>query len=122
MNAKRLHYAVMTVVLTVRDVPEEVRDLLAREARERGQSLQAYLLSVLRRQADFSGNRQILAEIEAELAVGGGVGADAPDPATVLDQERAAREGIDRPADTGLGAPDAGAAPTGKPGEGRSSA
>ena len=78
----------MTVV-TVRDVPDEVRDLLAQQAREGGQSLQAYLLAVLRRQAAFSRNRQVLAEIESELRVGEGAGPDAPDAAEVLAQERA---------------------------------
>jgi hypothetical protein len=83
----------MTVVLTIRDVPEEVRDLLARDASERGQSLQAFLLSVLRRQASFSRNLQILAEIEEDLAGGaGGAGADAPDAADVLGQARTERE------------------------------
>lgn len=78
----------MSVVLTVRDVPEEVRDLLARDARERGQSLQAFLLSVLRRQAAFSRNRQLLAEIEEDLRAGGGAGADAPDATELLAQAR----------------------------------
>jgi hypothetical protein len=79
-------------VLTIRDVPEEVRDLLARDARERGQSLQAFLVSMLRRQASFSRNLQILAEIDEDLASAGGAGADAPDAADVLEQARAQRE------------------------------
>jgi hypothetical protein len=83
-----MHYAGMSVVLTVRDVPEEVRDLLARDARERGQSLQAFLLSVLRRQAAFSRNRQLLAEIEEDLRAGGGARADAPDATELLAQAR----------------------------------
>jgi hypothetical protein len=83
-----MHYAVMSVVLTVRDVPEEVRDLLAEEARRRGQSLQAYVLQVLRRQSEFSRNRQLLTEIESELAREGGAGQDAPDAAELLGRER----------------------------------
>lgn len=75
-------------VVTIRDVPDEVRDALAREARERGQSLQSYLLSVLNRQAAFSRNRRLLDEIERDLAAGGGAGADAPDAAEVLEQAR----------------------------------
>jgi hypothetical protein len=78
----------MSVVLTVRDVPEEVRDLLARDARERGQSLQAFLLSVLRRQAAFTRNRQLLAEIEEDLRSEGGADADAPDATDLLAQAR----------------------------------
>jgi hypothetical protein len=81
----------MSTVVTVRDVPDEVRDLLAQQARERGQSLQAYLLGVLRRQAAFSRNRQMLAEIGSELNGGDGAGPDAPDAADVLAQERAER-------------------------------
>ena len=42
----------------------EVKDALAREAREHGQSLQSFLLGVLKRQADYSRNRQLLADIE----------------------------------------------------------
>ena len=81
----------MTVVLTIRDVPEEVRDRLAQRAKERGQSLQAYLLSVLKQQADFTRNRDLILEIAEELHKGGGAGPDAPDAADVLRQARAER-------------------------------
>jgi hypothetical protein len=79
-------------VLTIRDVPDDVRDALARDARERGQSLQSFLLGVLKRQAGFGRNRQLLAEIERELATGGGAGEDAPDSAALLEQARTDRE------------------------------
>lgn len=79
----------MATAVTVRDVPDDVRDVLAEQARERGQSLQAYLLSVLRRQAAYSRNRQLLAEIESELGGGRGAGPDAPDAADILAEERA---------------------------------
>lgn len=86
-----LHIVVMrTVVITIRDVPQEVRDQLAEDARSRGQSLQAYLLSVLCRQAAFGRNRSLLAEIEADLGRMGGAGSAAPDSADVLAAERAA--------------------------------
>ncbi|MDA3648089.1 hypothetical protein LZ318_22165 [Saccharopolyspora indica] len=75
-------------VLTIRDVPEDVKEALARDARESGQSLQAFLLGVLRRQAAFSRNRQLLSEIERDLAEGGGAGDDAPDAAALLEQAR----------------------------------
>ncbi len=78
--------------LTIRDVPEEIRDLLAEEARRRGQSLQAYLLSVLRRQSAFSRNRQLLREIEEDLEADGGAGPDAPDAAELLAQARVERD------------------------------
>lgn len=87
----------MVTVITVRDVPDEVRDVLATQARERGQSLQAYLLTVLRRQAAFSRNRQMLEEIESELGGGGGAGPGAPNAADVLAQERP--DGGGRPGD-----------------------
>lgn len=78
-------------VLTIRDVPDDVKDALAREARERGQSLQSYLLGVLNRQAAFARNRQLLDEIERDLATGGGASASAPDAADVIAQARAER-------------------------------
>jgi len=74
-------------VLTIRDVPDEVRDALANEAKARGQSMQAYLLGVLKRQADFSYNRSIIIEIEADLLAHGGATA-AADPARALRAER----------------------------------
>ncbi|GEL16514.1 FitA-like ribbon-helix-helix domain-containing protein [Pseudonocardia asaccharolytica] len=79
----------MSTVITIRDVPDDVKDVLAREARSAGQSLQAFLLGVLKQQAAFGRNRQIIAEIERDLARGGGVGDDAPDAADVLRAERA---------------------------------
>lgn len=78
--------------MTIRDVPDDVRDVLAREARQRGQSLQAFLLGILNRQAAFGRNRQMLSEIERDLADGGGAGADAPDAAEVLDEARSGRD------------------------------
>ncbi|GAB3816277.1 hypothetical protein [Micromonospora zhanjiangensis] len=86
----------MTVALTIRDVREDVRDLLARQARERGQSLQAFLLSVINRQADFGRNRQILAEISQELDDDGGADQDAPDAAELIARARAERGLPDR--------------------------
>ena len=79
----------MTVTLTVRDVPEAVRDALTDAARLRGQSLQAFLLSVLNQQAAFSRNARILSDIERDLPAGG-AGSDAPDAAEVLGEARPA--------------------------------
>lgn len=78
-------------VLTIRDVPDDVKDALARDARERGQSLQAFVLSVLEREAAFGRNRELLAEIDRELADGGGAGADAPDAADLIAEARERR-------------------------------
>ncbi|ASU77637.1 hypothetical protein CDG81_04160 [Actinopolyspora erythraea] len=57
----------MTTVI-VRDVPEEVRDLLVEAARRGGQSLQNYLLRVFEREARFARNIE-LTELQP---VGGG--------------------------------------------------
>ena len=84
-----MHNEVMST-MTIRDIPDEVRDVLAQDARERGQSLQAFLLAILHRQAAFSRNRQLLAEIEDDLTTGG-AGPDAPDAAELLRQARAER-------------------------------
>ncbi|MGF1648678.1 MAG: hypothetical protein ACFCVF_17410 [Kineosporiaceae bacterium] len=50
----------MPVNILVRDVPDEVRDALAAMARRRGQSLQAYLISVLEVEAALARNRAVL--------------------------------------------------------------
>jgi hypothetical protein len=86
----------MSVVLTIRDVPDEVRDALARDARARGQSLQAFLLGLLKRQAQFSGNRELLEEIERDLSRTGGADASAPDAADVLERARGERAAAKR--------------------------
>ena len=48
----------MTVALQIRDVPEEVRDTLADLAAARGQSMQAYLLDMVGREARMARNAQ----------------------------------------------------------------
>jgi hypothetical protein len=52
------------------------------------QSLQAFLVGVLERQAGFSRNRQFLAGVERDLLTGGGAGEDAPDASTALEKAR----------------------------------
>ncbi|MDN5852471.1 MAG: hypothetical protein L0K86_06415 [Actinomycetia bacterium] len=76
--------------LTIRDVPETVKEALAAAASARGQSLQAYALGVLTRQADFMFNADIIAEVDTRrehLA-----GDDAPRAADVIAAERERRE------------------------------
>jgi plasmid stability protein len=46
----------MTVALQIRDVPDDIRDVIAERAAQRGQSMQTYLLEVLRREARIVGN------------------------------------------------------------------
>ena len=41
----------MTVALQIRDIPEDVRDLIAERAARQGQSVQAYLLALVVREA-----------------------------------------------------------------------
>ena len=53
------------VALQIRDVPEQVRDLLAARARAQGQSLQSYLLAVVEREAGFVRNLELLDELDA---------------------------------------------------------
>lgn len=81
----------MAVAITIRDVPEDVRDALGQYARQQGQSLQAFLLGVLTRQARFARNRTLLIAVEDELSLGGGAGQDAPNAAEVLAAARGER-------------------------------
>lgn len=46
--------------MQIRDVPDDVREILTREATRREQSLQLYLMDVLRREADSARNLQWL--------------------------------------------------------------
>jgi antitoxin FitA len=52
------------VALQIRDVPEDVRDVLAERARARGQSLQAFLLSLVKDEARRSRNILLLKQFE----------------------------------------------------------
>ncbi len=51
------------VALQIRDVPDDVRDVLAARANAQGQSLQAFLLDLVRREAGFERNRGLLADL-----------------------------------------------------------
>lgn len=83
----------MSTVITVRDVPDEVRDALARQARDAGQSLQAFTLALLRRQASFSRNASLLDDIDRELVDRPGApGTEAPDASALLVQARGEAE------------------------------
>jgi antitoxin FitA len=46
--------------MQIRDVPDDVREVLVREAERRDQSLQLFLMDVLRREADSARNLQWL--------------------------------------------------------------
>ncbi|MDR1186330.1 MAG: hypothetical protein LBK95_02555 [Bifidobacteriaceae bacterium] len=50
----------MTVALQIRNVPDDVRAVIARTAKERGQSLQAYLLQMVTDEARRAKNVELL--------------------------------------------------------------
>ncbi|PZF81110.1 FitA-like ribbon-helix-helix domain-containing protein [Jiangella anatolica] len=75
----------MTVALQIRDVPDEVRDIIAQRAASRGQSMQAYLLDVLRREARLARNAVVFESTAAHRQV-------LPEE---LSPERIVREGRD---------------------------
>lgn len=80
----------MTVVaLQIRDVPEEVRDALVTQARQRGQSLQAYLLELVRQQAQRGTNAALLNRFSGR---GDGIRTAAGELAAQVADERRARE------------------------------
>jgi antitoxin FitA len=82
----------MPVTLTIRDVPDDVRDALNQDARERSQSLQAYLLELLKRQAGFRRNREVIAEARRDLALRGGSGLTASDIVDAIHEAREERD------------------------------
>jgi len=73
----------------VRDVPEQVRDTLAEVARSRGQSMQAYLLSLLEEDARQARNVMLLRQVRE---TGGGYVAEAGQTEAELDTIRAERD------------------------------
>ncbi|WP_413801035.1 hypothetical protein [Streptomyces iranensis] len=77
------------VALQIRDVPDEVRDILAERARQLGQSLQGYLLDLVKNDAERAGNVALLQRFESRSD-----GAETSMSETVreLDTDRAARE------------------------------
>lgn len=51
------------VALQIRDVPEDVRDVLAERASARGQSMQAFLLGLVQAEAQRARNAVVLARL-----------------------------------------------------------
>ncbi|MGA4729804.1 FitA-like ribbon-helix-helix domain-containing protein [Micromonospora taraxaci] len=78
------------VALQIRDVPEEVRDALAAQAKARGQSLQAYLLELVETQARRLRNPATLARFAGRSD---GVGALRGESAAELTEQREQRDG-----------------------------
>ncbi|MFF9015271.1 hypothetical protein ACF09C_20185 [Streptomyces sp. NPDC014870] len=52
------------VALQIRDVPDEIRDILADRAQQLGQSLQAYLLALVTNEAARANNIALLRSFE----------------------------------------------------------
>ena len=77
------------VSIQVRDVPEQVRDTLAKVAKLRGQSMQAYLLALLEEDARRAGNVMLLKQIRE---IGGGYVAVPGETAGELDTIRTGRD------------------------------
>ncbi|MFD1718935.1 hypothetical protein [Georgenia deserti] len=75
--------------LQIRDVPDDVRDVLAERARERGQSLTMFLRDVVMREASFAANRVLLDQVAASRRATGVTTAD------VLSSLDSARERAD---------------------------
>jgi len=53
-----MYYACVVVALQIRDVPEDVRDAIAQRAARQGQSVQAYLLDLVQREARMLRNAE----------------------------------------------------------------
>ena len=77
------------VALQIRDVPDNVRDALVIQARERGQSLQAYLLDMVRHQAQRGGNTVLLSRFTGRAD---GIRTAPGELANALSAQRQARE------------------------------
>ncbi|MGH3489966.1 MAG: hypothetical protein ACRDP8_18915 [Actinopolymorphaceae bacterium] len=91
------------VALQIRDVPEEVRDLLVEAAKARGQSLQGYLLALIEKEAGYLRNREILREAERR---GDGSRLTPEEHRMLLERARAERDAalytaLDEPRDDG---------------------
>lgn len=54
-----MYNACMAVALQIRNVPDDVRDALVERASQLGQSMQAFLLDVIQREARIARNAQV---------------------------------------------------------------
>lgn len=76
----------MAVALQIKDVPEEVRDVIAARAAAVGQSVQAYLREMLEREYRAEQNKHLFDDLAAHRSLG----LDADDVVALI---RAGREG-----------------------------
>jgi len=77
------------VALQIRDVPDDVRDTLAELARVRGQSLQAFLLSIVVTEARRSANAALLERFSDRTD---GTRLTTADAVTALEEARSERD------------------------------
>lgn len=56
-------------LIQIRDVPDETYETIRRRARQAGQSIQKYMLAHIIEFADEPTTAEVLAEIEADLAI-----------------------------------------------------
>lgn len=82
-------YIACMVNIQIRDVPEQTRDALTESARARGQSMQAYLRSLLEDDARRATNVALLRQVRA---IGGGCTTRPGETAGELDAVRAERD------------------------------
>ena len=68
--SQQRHNAVMSVQITIRDVPDAVRDELAARAALQGKSMQEYLRAELERLAARPPVERVLERIRAQIPVG----------------------------------------------------
>ena len=87
-------YSACMVALQIRDVPEDVRRILAERARARGQSLQAFLLWLVEEEANRSRNLAILDRFEHRTD---GSHLSVAEAQEAVDQARAERDRFDQP-------------------------
>ena len=65
------HDAIMTVQITIRNVPTSVRDVLKSRAAIGGQSMQSYLLEELKRIVELPTPQELIRQIEERLDASG---------------------------------------------------
>ncbi len=81
----RMYPVGMSVAIQIKDVPEEVRDAIARRAASRGQSTQAYLRALLEREFRAERNRHLIESLVGRRTL-------AMDAEEVVAEIRAGRE------------------------------
>lgn len=78
----------MSVVITVRDVPDEVRNELAARAARGGRSLQEYLRAMFLETASRPPVEDVIARARARVAATGGARADSQSILAARDADR----------------------------------